>query len=347
MLAPCHSYLLTPSVPVGADRLIGSYCSTSESKEGKLWPLPCSLASLFHFKPCFSRTSPDSSLVLAISIFLCALQYFYSAFACPLISCSLPLCASLTSSLSSRCLFLTPLLSLALPCHASVIPTLSLFLSPHCTYPSIPAWSATSNLAGHILLLLHLLAWSPISLYRHCHLFYYIVSSVSCAGLVHLCHHLHLSTNPPAFITFSAQRSQGTNLQWLHGEKHVQSSKACLAVEIQIKTLLSPEICCSGVTLWWLLQHFAIIGVLSKFHCSNGTRYPVSSKYPAHAKGKKERKRRIFQWLRVWFAGIRANNGCLHFFEIADSSNTLKKANSFCFFVLLQEFATIQDPFFK
>lgn len=54
MLAPCHSYLLTPSAPLGADRLIGSYCSTSESEEGKLWPLPCSLASLFHFTPCFS-----------------------------------------------------------------------------------------------------------------------------------------------------------------------------------------------------------------------------------------------------------------------------------------------------
>ncbi len=51
MLAPCHSYLLTPSAPLGADRLIGSYCSTSESEEGKLWPLPCSPASLFHFTP--------------------------------------------------------------------------------------------------------------------------------------------------------------------------------------------------------------------------------------------------------------------------------------------------------
>lgn len=54
MLAPCHSYFLTPSAPLGVDRLIGSYCSTSESEEGKLWPLPCSLASLFHFTACFS-----------------------------------------------------------------------------------------------------------------------------------------------------------------------------------------------------------------------------------------------------------------------------------------------------
>ena len=54
MLAPCHSYLLTPSAPLGADRLIGSYCSSSESEEGELWPLPCSLASLSHFMAFFS-----------------------------------------------------------------------------------------------------------------------------------------------------------------------------------------------------------------------------------------------------------------------------------------------------
>ena len=79
MLAPCHSYLLTPSAPLGADRLMGSYCSTSESEEGKLWPFPCSLASLFHFYRLVLLNSLcycNSSLVFTISLYPHALSYF-------------------------------------------------------------------------------------------------------------------------------------------------------------------------------------------------------------------------------------------------------------------------------
>lgn len=67
MLAPCHSYLLTPSVPLGADRLIGSYCSTSESEEGKLRPLPLlSCFPLSFYCPVF----PELPLVIPRSFSL-------------------------------------------------------------------------------------------------------------------------------------------------------------------------------------------------------------------------------------------------------------------------------------
>lgn len=105
----------------------------------------------------------------------------------------------------------------------------SLFISR--LYVSVyPGLECHKQLGRSHSLLLHLLAWSPISLYRHCHLFYYIVPSlsVSCACSVRLCHHLHLSTNPSALITISTQSTQGTNVGWLHGEKHVQSSKQSL-----------------------------------------------------------------------------------------------------------------------
>ena len=64
VLAPCHSYLVTPSVPLGADRLMGSYCCTFESEEGKLWPLPCSLSPLFYFAGHFSGTPSLYSLLV-------------------------------------------------------------------------------------------------------------------------------------------------------------------------------------------------------------------------------------------------------------------------------------------
>lgn len=44
-----------------------------------------------------------------------------------------------------------PSSSIALPHRASVILTPLFFLSPDCKYLSIPAWGATSYLAGHIL----------------------------------------------------------------------------------------------------------------------------------------------------------------------------------------------------
>lgn len=136
---------------------MGSYCSTSESEEGKLWPLPCFLASLFHY---FWAPSPKSLLVFTICpLFFHILFYFDFADIPHLLARSspahFPLCVSLTSSLSlslslsSCCLVLPP--PWLSPHHASVIPTLPPFLSPDCMYPSIRVWSAMSDLAGHIL----------------------------------------------------------------------------------------------------------------------------------------------------------------------------------------------------
>lgn len=137
---------------------MGSYCSTSESEEGKLWPLPCFLASLFHY---FWAPSLKSLLVFNICLLFfphTLLFRFrrYPPFACALISCSLPplcksdfLSLSFALSLSSCCLVLPP--PWLSPHHASVIPTLPPFLSPDCMYPSIRVWIATSDLAGHIL----------------------------------------------------------------------------------------------------------------------------------------------------------------------------------------------------
>lgn len=175
MLAPCHSYLLTPSAPLGADRLIGSHCSTSESEEGKLRPLPCSLASFFHFTAFFSWVpSPYSLLVLIFYLLFsvhCSLLILSMShhLLCPLISCSLPLCAPP----SHRAVSSLPLpgSSLQCICHSH---SLSFFISR--LYVSVyPGLQCHKQLGRSHSLLLHLLAWSPISLYQHCHLFFYIV----------------------------------------------------------------------------------------------------------------------------------------------------------------------------
>lgn len=113
-----------------------------------------------------SSTTSELPLLNPYSFSLSALFLFprtllfrfcrYPPFACALISCSfLPLCKSdflslsFSLSLTSCCLVLPP--PWLSPHHASVIPTLPPFLSPDCMYPSIRVWSATSDLAGHIL----------------------------------------------------------------------------------------------------------------------------------------------------------------------------------------------------
>lgn len=184
MLAPCHSYLLTPSAPSGADRLIGSYCSTAESEEGKLWPLPCSLVSIFHFTACFSWALSFNSCWFSLSplceysfILISQISLFHLPTHLLLVA---PLCCSHFLSLI--------LLSLPSPhpdsspqciCHSH---SPSLFISR--LYVSVyPGLECHKQLGRSHSLLLHLLAWSPISLYRHCHLFYYIVLSL-CLSLV-------------------------------------------------------------------------------------------------------------------------------------------------------------------
>lgn len=92
MLVLCHPHRLTPSAPLGADWLIGGYCSTCESEEGRLRPLPplsglpisllifglllsnCSLIFWFDWSvaadlllPSPSLTSPVASLVLPLA----------------------------------------------------------------------------------------------------------------------------------------------------------------------------------------------------------------------------------------------------------------------------------------
>lgn len=271
MLAPCHSYLLTPSAPLGADRLIGSHCSTCESEEGKLRPLPCSLASFFHFTACFCwAPSANSLLVFIISPFLCALFFILIIkYGPPL---ALPTHFLLVAPLS------LPYPSLALPCSASVIPTLLPFLSPDCTYPSTRACSATSNLAGHILC--SSICWLDLQFHfintviSFSTLFSPLFPSVSRTRSVRLCHHLHLPMNPSTLITFSTQsKPRGTNLGWLRGEKHAQSSKQSLQWLFELRQRLSAK----NLPWWCHAQKIAaamIIGVLSKFQCSNETRYP-------------------------------------------------------------------------
>lgn len=81
---------------------MGSYCSTSESEEGKLWPLPCFLASLFHY---FWAPSPKSLLVFTICpLFISTYSFISISQISPICLRSSPahfsLCVSLTSSLS-------------------------------------------------------------------------------------------------------------------------------------------------------------------------------------------------------------------------------------------------------
>lgn len=210
MLAPCHSYRLTPSAPLGADRLIGSYCSTSESEEGKLWPLPCSLASLFPFTAWFSCAPSLNFLPFfhygpftpRVHFFL---FWFHGSppFACPLISCAFSPFVLVPPSHLAVSSF--PLSGSSPPCicHSH---SPSLFISR--LYVSVyPGLGCHKQLGRSHSLLLHLLAWSPISLYQHCHLFFLHCSplSVSCALSIRLCHHLHLSTIPSALITLPSQ----------------------------------------------------------------------------------------------------------------------------------------------
>lgn len=181
MLAPCHSYLLTPSAPLGADRLIGSYCSTAESEEGKLWPLPCSLVSIIQFTACFSQALSFNTFSLSPS--LCVHSFIFTDFplllahsspaCCPFVLFSLPLPHFAVSS------FPHPNSSPQCICHSH---SPSLFISR--LYVSVyPGLECHKQLGRSHSLLLHLLAWSPISFYRHCHLFYYIVLSL-CLSLM-------------------------------------------------------------------------------------------------------------------------------------------------------------------
>lgn len=210
MLALCHSYRLTPSVPVGADRLIGSHCSTSESKEGKLWPLPCSLASLVHFTG-HSSEAPALTLCSFFTISLFLPEFFFYFDFTDLLAHSSPahfpfVCARLPLShldVSSP----PPLHDFSLPCicHSH---SPSLFISR--LYVSVyPGLECHNQVGRSHSLLLHLLAWSPISLYRHCHPFLLHCSLSVSVSSVRLCHLLHLSTSPSALITFSTQSNPG------------------------------------------------------------------------------------------------------------------------------------------
>lgn len=187
MPVPCHSEPHTPSASLGADRLIGSYCFTAESEEGKLWPLPCSPASHFHIIACFSWTlSLSLHSWSSLSLFLNFLFWFHRS---PLLlahSCSFPLCAGPTSSLYHIIVSSFPLPGSSPPyichCHSPSLFISRLYVS---VYPGPGVPQATSS-RSHTLLL-HLLAWSPISLYRDCHLFCYIVPSLCLSRLRRPC----------------------------------------------------------------------------------------------------------------------------------------------------------------
>lgn len=120
----------------------------------------------------------------------------------------LPACSSLAHFLL-YCSPHPPGSSLLCICHFH---SPSLFISR--LYISVyPGSECHKQLGRSHSLLVHLLAWSPISLYRHCHLFYCIIPplllGVPCAHFFRLCHHLDFSTDASTLITFFTQGPSG------------------------------------------------------------------------------------------------------------------------------------------
>lgn len=164
-----------------------------------------------------SSTTSELPLLNPCSFSLSALFLFprtllfrfrrYPPFACALISCLFPpLCKSDFISFSlSHVLLSRPSPSLAFPppciCHSH---SPSLFIS--WLYVSVdPGLECHERLGRSHSLCLHLLAWSPISLYQHCHPFHYSVPFMSPSlslSPVLLCHHLGVPVNPSSLITF-------------------------------------------------------------------------------------------------------------------------------------------------
>lgn len=163
-------------------------------------------------------------------------------FSCPVVlALASPLSASPTSFLSSRRLsssWLFPTVHLSSSLFpAFYLPTVSVCrsLRLQCHKP----------LGRSHSLLLHLFAWSPISLYQHFHLF-----------LPQRCPSV-FSVSSHSSVQESARRLHpevlsGPIPEWLHGEKHVQSSKRRWLAKwkFKLRQLLSSRICLCGVTVW-------------------------------------------------------------------------------------------------
>lgn len=179
-----------------------------------------------------SSTPSELPLLNSYSFSQSALFFFHVLFyfdfadiphlLCSLIHCSFPpLCKSdfisLSFSLTSCCLVLPP--PWLSPHHASVIPTLPPFLSPDCMYPSIRVWSATSDLAGHILCAS--ICWLDLQFHFINIVILFTIVFPLCLRLFlsrpsSFCHRLGVPANPSSLITFptSNPRARSADDLW-------------------------------------------------------------------------------------------------------------------------------------